>query len=438
MQIPIRSQNMNLLITSAPALDVRLSSKFRLSLLTLGLTAGIVTAQAQSVFSSEPVVPNVPAAIKDTSSATDATSATASPSTPIQLGSVTFHPHLFYQILYGDGVLVRPGTPTVSTLQMIAPGLRLNLGTHWVFDYTPTQTIYSNPAFDDTLTHAISLNGGYRYGEWQFQVSQNYVTSSQSRIETGRQTDQKTYATALTASYRFGEHMALDTILNQQVLLVKNPPSTPLAARSPTTRDRFISERLNYIFSPRLRANVSVDMGYTSIDPGSDLTFTRPQVQFVWQPVQKLTFNLQGGFESRKFRSGLAQNQTTSTYNGIIADQPVESTTISFYLTRETPPSYVVNQTTQYNRWNIVLDQKVYKSITMHTGYSEEHSNYNSNADGATARADKGYLYNLRLEATLFQRVGIKALYQHRKQNSDSPGLSFAGSYVGFEIDYTY
>lgn len=432
---------MNSPTQSTTSLDVRLPRLFHLSLLAVLSTAGIVTAKAQSVFSSEPAAPNVPAAVQpaaDPASTPSATTRTPPSSTPIQLGSVTLHPHISYQLLYGDGVLVRPGTPTVSTSQMIAPGLRLDLGTHWVFDYTPTQTIYSNPDFDDTLTHAISLNGGYRYGEWQFLASQNYVTSSQSRIETGRQTDQKSYATTLTASYRFGEHMALDTVLNQQVLLIENPPGTPAGAGSPSTRDRFITERLNYIFTPRLRANLSVDMGYTAIDPGSDLTFTRPQVQFVWQATKKLSFNLQGGFENRKFRSGLAQDQTSSTYNGIIAYQPVENTTISFYLTRETPPSYIVNQTTQFNRWNIVLDQRLFQYFMLHTGYSEEDSNYNLNVTGATARADKGYLFNVRLETTIFQRVGIKALYQHRKQNSDTPELSFAGSYVGFEINYTY
>jgi hypothetical protein len=179
-------------------------------------------------------------------------------------------------------------------------------------------------------------------------------------------------------------------------------------------------------------------MGKTVIEPGDDLTFTRPQVQLIWAPTSKLTFNFQGGVQSQKFSPGPAKSQSTVTYSTIIAYSPVEHTKISFYSVRETPPSYRVNQTSQVNRWNIVLDQRLFQYVFIHTGYSEEHTKNSFNSTGASARVDTGYLYNLRLKTVLFKRASFTALYQHRKQNSDSTGFSFAGSYVGFEINYTY
>ena len=421
----MKSSHRNILVATH-----RLPALFRLVLLVVCAATHGLIAKAQPVFASEPVVPAIPAALQSTDTPPSTTSPTADPA-PLQWGTVTLRPRISYQFLHGDGILSRPGQQSTTTLQSFRPGLQLNLGTHWIFDYGATQTYYSNSDFEDTLAHLLSLNGGAGYGQWQVQFSQNYSSSSAPLVQTGRQTDQKSYDTALTVSYRFGTHMQLDTVLNQQVLLIDAP--------APSTRNWYATERLNYRFSSRLNANVSVDYGYVSVTPGPDMTLIRPQAQLVWQPTDKVSLSLQGGSEKRKFRSGPADDLSTPSYSATITYAPFENTKITFITVREVAPSYVIGQLPKNTRWNIILDQRLFQYFHLHTGYAEEDSNYITTGSAATiARTDKGYLYNARLSATVFRRASITALYQHRTLNSNLPGFSFSGSYVGFEIGYRY
>lgn len=404
----------------------------KIGLLAVGATTQVLSSHAQSVFGSDPVVPTAPSTIQASNNAP----AAATDSPPIQWGELTLRPRLSYLVLYGDGVLVRPGQQASSTMQILSAGIQLNLGTHWTLDYSPTETIYSNADFNDTLSHLLNLTGRIGYGNWQFQLAQSYSQSADLLIQTARQTEQKSYDTSVSASYRFGPHMQLDSTVGQSVLTVDNQAAT---AAVPSTRTQFVSERLNYIFSPRLNANVSYDIGYSKVNPGSDMSYTRPQAQIVWLPTDKITLNVQGGSEFRKIRSTPGRNLSIPTYSTALIYRPFADTQLTFLTVSEIAPSYLADQVPKNFRWNILLDQQLFKYLHLHTGYAEEESNYvRTDNSTAPARTEKTYLYNLRFSTTVFRKVGLTALYQHRTVNSNDALIQFSGSYVGFQIEYRY
>lgn len=57
---------------------------------------------------------------------------------PFQWGVWDFHPHLLYRFIYGDGIPAGPTNHYKTIIQEISPGLLLNMGDHWLLDYTPT------------------------------------------------------------------------------------------------------------------------------------------------------------------------------------------------------------------------------------------------------------------------------------------------------------
>ena len=139
---------------------------------------------------------------------------TVGPGIPLW-GPIDVHPHLLYTFLYGNGIEAQPGQQSQTAINRVAPGFLLDLGKHWSIDYTPSFNFYSNPLFKDTTDEFVTLRGDWIYEDWVLGLSQSYVSSTQPLIETGAQTEQESYATALNASYQMGSKLSLQLGLNQ-------------------------------------------------------------------------------------------------------------------------------------------------------------------------------------------------------------------------------
>src|SRR5438045_4003125 len=64
----------------------------------------------------------------------------------------------------------------------------------------------------------------------------------------------------------------------------------------------------HYLISSRLDVAAGFGIGYTKVDPGIDMSYTRPLLRVAWRPTDKLSFDVHGGTEQRHFRSAGAAN----------------------------------------------------------------------------------------------------------------------------------
>ena len=97
----------------------------------------------------------------------------------LRLGPVILHPHLDYNVSYGNSLQPLPGQQVNTVVNSISPGIFLGLGDHWGLDYTPTLRYYSSRRFQDGVDHIVNLSGGTTYGDWTFGLSQGYASTSQ-------------------------------------------------------------------------------------------------------------------------------------------------------------------------------------------------------------------------------------------------------------------
>ncbi len=152
----------------------RLSSRFRLRvLMVLGLLFFICPAPAQDVISSPPSTPAVPAAVQEAQNNNPMQVFAPAPEiaspVPLQWGPITLHPHLDYQLSYGNGIQSSPGQSHNTLVNQISPGILFNLGDHWTLDYTPTLIYYSSSSFEDALNQNVILSWGSALGnDWFF------------------------------------------------------------------------------------------------------------------------------------------------------------------------------------------------------------------------------------------------------------------------------
>src|SRR6185503_14648059 len=104
--------------------------------------------------------------------------------------------------------------------------------------------------------------GGTAYEDWVFGLSQGFTRSSAPLVETGTQTEQDAYTTALNGSYRMNSKMSLDLGLNQNFRFAQGLQNS---------REWSTLDWLNYQFFPRLDVAIGAGFGYVDVDTGPDM-----------------------------------------------------------------------------------------------------------------------------------------------------------------------
>src|SRR5665213_3893846 len=105
-------------------------------------------------------------------------------------GPFSIYPQLGYLFTYGNGLQAQPGVNSTTVVNTVTPDVMIKIGSHWSLDYTPSETFYSNPLFQNTINQHVTFMGAEAYGDWTLSLSQSYVDTSQPLVETGTQVDQ--------------------------------------------------------------------------------------------------------------------------------------------------------------------------------------------------------------------------------------------------------
>ena len=102
-----------------------------------------------------------------------------------------------------------------------SPGLTVDLGRHWTVDYTPTINFYSSRQLQDNIANAASLTGATSYEDWNFGLSQGFNSSQNPITETGAQTSQQAYTTALSSAYAFNDRWSANAAVTRILILCR-------------------------------------------------------------------------------------------------------------------------------------------------------------------------------------------------------------------------
>jgi predicted porin len=297
-------------------------------------------------------------------------------------------------------------------------------------DYTPTWTFYSNKQFRDTLDHSVVLNGGTAYGDWVLGLSQSYVSSDQPLIETGGQTAQETYSTAITASYRFGRAMSVDLAVNQNFTFTENFTNS---------REWSTMDWLNYQLWPRFDIGIGVGGGYVDVSPGTDMTYEQYQGRVNWRATDKISFQVHGGLEDRQFLDAGTGDLINPLYGATVQYQPFEATTLSLSANRAVSTSPFQNEVTENTDLSGSLNQRLLERFNLSLGAGYHTRKYIVSAAGFPAgRKDEYYSFNARLSTTFLKRGTIAATYQFSNNSSSVAGYGYSSNQFGFEVGYRY
>ncbi|HEX4349191.1 MAG TPA: outer membrane beta-barrel protein [Verrucomicrobiae bacterium] len=363
-----------------------------------------------------------------------------------QYGPVQLHPHLDYRVMYGNGIQSAPGNQQKTVIQEVSPGFTIDLGPHWVLDYTPTIRFYSSHELQDGVDHSVTLSGAVDYDAWKFGLSHSTLITSAPTVETGGQTDQSIHSTSLTASRPLSSSMSTDLSINQNITLVSGLQDS---------YDWDTLDWLNYQFWPRLNGGIGAGGGYVLIEnngpaalggnSGNDnQTYEQLQARVNWRATDKLSFQLNGGLEDRQFESAGAGNSLNPLYGATIQYRAFQYTQISLSVNRTVGSSdyYLAAQQSEDTVVSVNLSQRLLKKFNLGLGASYSKTDYDTGAAGAAAsavnRSDDLYSLNATLSHPFYKRGTWSVFYQYTHDNSSQQGFGYQSSQVGFEVSYRY
>jgi hypothetical protein len=361
-------------------------------------------------------------------------------------GPIDIHPHLLYTFLDGNGIQATPGHQSKTVINTVAPGFLLNLGAHWSIDYTPTFSFYSSSAFKNTTDESVTLRGDWTYEDWVLGLSQNYVSSTQPLIETGRQTDTEAYATALNASYQMGSKFSLQLGLNQNFRDATGEGLSDLEEW--TTQDW-----LNYQAGTMFGMGIGLIAGYDNVDPGSAMPFEQIQGRINFHPGPKLTLTLGGGVEDRQFLDPGAPPLISPIFNGSLLYQIFQPTTLSLSASRSVTPSLLDNQIETITAVNGLIRQQLSKkfSVEANAGYTTEPQTsivagplpqYFLGAPPRSTlqevRNDTVTSFRISLLYDVVQRATFSVFYTLSDNSSGQANFAYWSHQVGLSLNYHY
>ncbi len=402
----------------------------------LGLLALSRKTQAQSVITSAPETPETPPALEPFATSemdvfvSGGTASGQELAQPFRYKFLTLRPHVDYQFLYGDGILVATNQPESTVIQTIAPGFRLDVGQHWIVDYTPAWTLYSNNHFQNTFNQTAKLTGGTVYGNWVLGLSQSYVVSDAPQAETATQTKQTTYATAINATYTINSKLSLDLAVNQDFVS---------ADQFQSYREWSTMDWLNYHFWVRFDMALGVGLGYDDVDASPDMLFEQYQGRINWRAADKISFQIHGGVEDRQFFGGTSGDLLNPVFGGGIQYQPFEQTKISLNAERVVAVSSLQNQISESIGVDGDLNQRLLGRLHLDLSGGYQNIKYvNSGVNAAPNRTDDYYFINTRLSTSFLKRGTVAIFYQISSDSSTAAGFGFTSHQVGFEIGFAY
>jgi hypothetical protein len=385
-------------------------------------------ASAQSLEVSDPAPSKPPLhLLSDTRDAGLTDRATA----PLQWGYVSVRPHALYRVTRGTGILSLPGSTEKTTISTVSPGLLFEVGQRWTADYTPSWIMYSDEAFEDAVEHALEILGRALFTDGSINFAQSYNLSNSPRVETGLQTREETSGTSVNVNYGLTAKTRLEVALSQRLRWVESAPNS---------RDWSTHGWFHYLVSERLDAAAGVAVGYTAVDPGTDMFYTQPQVRIGWKPTGKLGVDAQFGLEQRRFRRKGSADLNTPTYGITAFYQPFQHTMVSLSGSRSVDVAYFVGQVNENETVSLGLSQRLLQYFNFNATAAKTNTQYIPSGATiiTTVRDDTSYMYNFRLSTSFLRRGTIGIIYQRTRNSTNVAGYGFSSNQLGLEASYAY
>lgn len=360
-----------------------------------------------------------------------------------QLGPISVHPHIAYDVSYGNTLQAGAGQRSNTLINDVSPGIMFGLGSHWFLDYTPTLRFYSSHQFQDGVDHVVNFSGGTTYHDWAFGLSQGFSTTSQPLVETAAQTDQTVYTTGASASHTLGSKMSFDLTANQNLRYVNQGTILEPVVNS---REWSTMEWLNYQFVPHFSAGIGVGFTYDNLSFGPDMTSEQYQGRINWRASDKLSFLLTGGLDDRQFLNTPLPDLLSPIFSASAQYQLFENTSFSLSASRSISPSYFQNALSEGTTISGGIHQRLLGKLYLDLSGGYATTTYHATASIFNPATTSNYeltSFGARLSTVFLKRINAAIYFQENFVSSSSAAAiatlyNYSSTQVGLSLAYRF
>jgi hypothetical protein len=359
-------------------------------------------------------------------------------------GPIDLHTSLNYVFADATSVETQPGQTENTIEQTISLGLIFGIGPQWSLAYMPAYSIYSGGGLQSTFSQNLVLRGGATYENWGFNLMQSYSSTFEPLIETGTQTSEDDYETAVGATYAIGSRLTLQMGAAQSIR----------DAAGFNDVDSWSGNLgLNFHANQALSAGISLGAGYDDVSTGSSMPFEVAQGTITFQPGPKLRLFVSGGAEDMQFVNPSAPNLVTPIYSASVQYQLFPATSISLSGSRTVNPAFFANEVQVSTIVSGAIRQVLSKkwALSLNAGYSSEPlteivpgplPQFFLGARPNNFLAENETLNSTTVGVTLsyafIERAALSAYYSFSDTTSSQAAYGYSSSQVGFSISYSY
>lgn len=357
---------------------------------------------------------------------------------PLHWGGIDLYPHLLYQLSYGNGLQSSPGQQENTFINQVSPGVSFRLGSHWTLDYTPTLRFYSDPRFKDGTDQSVNLSGGTAYQDWTFTLSQGYTASSQPLIETGAQTDQEIYSTALTAGYQMNSKVSLSLSVNQYFRFLNQSVGSELFT---DTREWSAMGGLNYLVEPSLSVGIGAGLTYDNLAVGPDIFAEQLNANISWQVRNKLRFFLSGGLSDQQILGSHLPDLLSPIFSLSAQYQLFAQTTLSLTGGRAVTPSFFQGATTEATTINGAVSQRLVGRLYLGVSGAYGSTTYHATTTGPIGGNVGNYRttsFQVSMTTSFLKRATASVFYQASYNSSGSALYNYTITQGGLTLGYHF
>lgn len=348
----------------------------------------------------------------------------------LKYGRIEARPYINYSGTYNDAMLLQPGVVGNTFIDMIAPGVAVNLGQRFSFNYSPTFIWYSNGLFRDTVAHAFSGSGALTGSRWNLSLTQNYGYTAAPRVETGRQTDIETVGTQLNAAVRISQKLQLTGSIDQNLTFV---------AQAPDFHDWSATGNVVIQLAERVSVSLRGRTGYSAIYKSPDMVYAQPGGQVSWSPLDRLSFS---GGVSFDYRATLLRRwrwRGNPLYSASVRYEPTKTTRVQGSVNQTTSPSLFAGQTVNSTSWIVTVDQRFLKHLWFSAGLDYQNSKYQTNGRATDIRRnDNVWRYTSGVRTTVLRKIALSLTYEDSENNSNIDAFALRSHQIVWTVGYRY
>jgi len=348
----------------------------------------------------------------------------------LRWGPVTAHPHLSYGLSYGDGLLASRGEKEDTLYHTVTPGIQLDLGKHWIVDYSPRLVFYDSELFRDTLNHDVRLQGFGQRGDWDLNLSNTFAANDSSLVETGRQTEQTMNSTHLGATHPLGPKWMLDLGVSQNFRWTGDFNNT----LSWSTLDS-----LRYNLRPQMDVGVSLGMGYDMVDPGTDMLNEQLMGNIRGAIGNKFNYKVSGGLEFRQFVDTDAGTEVSPIFDASLGYELTSTTLVTAHFTEQVTPSFFNDQFTTSTVVEGTVSQRLLGKFNLGLTGGYRWADYKSTVNpGEVVRTANYEFLRVSLGARFLNRGTASIYFLWSNNDSTIEALSFSSHQFGLQLTYGF